>query len=82
MEKYTLYVIKNILQIRKSQQDIKVDRNLRNTTKNHLIKMKIFDNNKSQASDISKNDEKKEEQNIDIFNIDFYSHVVAIMYIQ
>ena len=55
---------------------------MRNTTKNHLIKMKIFDNNKSQASDISKNDEKKEEQNIDIFNIDFYSHVVAIMYIQ
>lgn len=60
---------------------MKLDRNLRNATKNHLIEIELFNNNKSQASNIEENGKKKKEENIDIFIADSYFHTVIIAYI-
>lgn len=42
LEKYTLCIAKNILQIKKSQLDAKLDKDLQNATKNYVIETKIF----------------------------------------
>lgn len=78
MEKYALYLVKNIFQIRKHPKNIKLDRNLKNITKKHLIDLKIFDNDKNQISDIKKDKKERDKKVINIPTVDLYSYAFAI----
>lgn len=78
LKKYAFYIAKNLFQIRKSQQDGKLDRDLRNVVKKHLIKIEIFDDDKSQAGNIKEDDKKKDKENIYISTADSYSYAVPI----
>lgn len=78
MEKYILYVTKNIHQIRKSPLDTKLDKNLRNTLKNYAIDTKMFDDEDIKADNREADIEKKDKSNIDLFMADSYSHAVTI----
>ena len=72
---------KNIFQIRKSQQDAKLNKNLRNAAKNHLTEMEMLDADKSQVGDIREKDEEKDEENIYVPTTDSYFYVVTMIYI-
>ncbi len=78
MEKYALYAAKNILQIRKSQLDAKLDRDLRNAAKNHAMETEMFDGEDTNADDKEEDIEEEGEENIDLPMADSYSHAVAI----
>lgn len=43
--------------------------------------MEMLNSDKSQANNIGKNNEKKDEENINVFIADLYSYAIAIMYI-
>lgn len=79
MEEYVLYATKNILQIRKSQQDTKLDRDLQNVAKNYIIEINIFIDDENNTNDIKENIEKKDGENLDLPMADSYSHTVPIM---
>lgn len=51
---------------------------MRNTAKNHSIEMEMLDGNESQAGNIGEDDEKEDEENIDISIADSYSHAVVM----
>lgn len=62
MEKYALYAAKNILQFRKNQDDIKLNRGLQEAIKKYIIE-KSFSNNddvviKDEEEWLNKNDKK------------------------
>lgn len=79
LKKYTYYAIKNILQIKKSQLDIKLDRDLRNAINNHqVVDAKIFDNENNNTNDRKKKGKEEPEDNINMPTTDFYSYIVAI----
>lgn len=78
MEGYTLYVAKNIFQIRKSQLNAKLDKDLQNTAKNHTIKTKIFDDKNTNLNNWEEDIEKQEENNIDLPMADTYLYTVTI----
>lgn len=46
--------MKNIFQIRKSELNAKLNRDLYSVTKNHIIEMKIFDDKRTNADDRKK----------------------------
>ncbi len=82
MEKYAQYAVKNILQIRKSQLDVKLDRNLRNAASIHQVAdVEMFNNEEKNDDDREKEGEEEPEDNIDIPTADSYSHTVAIIHI-
>lgn len=43
MEKYVLYIAKNIFQIKKNQLDAKPEKDLQNAAKNYVMETKMFD---------------------------------------
>lgn len=61
-----IYTAKNILQIRKCQEDVNLDKNLQNAAKNRLMNMKIYDNDKSQVGNIKEDGEKRDKKDINI----------------
>ena len=79
MEEYLLYVINNILQIRKSQQDAKLDKDLWNVVKNHSMEIEILNGDKSQTGDIGEDDKEEDNENIDLPTADLYSHAAVMM---
>ncbi len=81
MEEYTQYVAKNILQIRKSQLDAKLDRDLRNAARNHQVAdAKIFNGNDNNDDVREKKGEKELEDNIDVSTADLYLHAIVIIH--
>lgn len=64
MKEYALYATKNIFQIRESQLDAKLDKDLQNFTKNHVIEMEILDNENTDADDRKANIKEKSKENI------------------
>lgn len=55
MKKYILYAAKNISQLRKSQVNIKLNKNMRNAAKKHIIKANLLEkkyiNSENKAED-------------------------------
>lgn len=55
MKKYILYTVKNISQLRKSQVNIKLNKNMRNAAKKHIIKANLLEkkdvNSENKAED-------------------------------
>lgn len=47
-----MYTAKNVFQIKKSQQDAKLDRDFQNTAKNEMMEVEIFDIDDSSTDDI------------------------------
>lgn len=79
---YILFVIKNILQIKNSQIDTKLDKDFWKATNKHVIKVDLF-NGKSVNID---NEEdvlrEKNREDLDMFNTNSYLYVVTIVYIE
>lgn len=78
MKKYALYTARNIFQIRKSHEDAKLNRDLRNVAKIYLKNIKIFDNDESQIGNIKKDEEKRDKEDINVLTSDLYSYTIAI----
>ena len=78
MEEYALYAAKNILSIRKSQQDAKLDRDLQNATKNKTIEPDVFNGNDSNDDNIEEDLEEGDGENLDLPTANSYSHAVAM----
>ena len=78
MEEYALYAVKSIFQIRKSQQNIKLDRDLWSTAKNYSMDIEIFDSDENQVNYINENRKKRDKKDIDNLTTDLYSCAVAI----
>lgn len=81
LEKYLLYIAKNIFQRKKSQQNIKLNRNLRNIAKKFIIDIEIFDSNKINSDNIEEDIEEKDKENLELFTTNSYLHMIAITYI-
>lgn len=81
LEKYILYTTKDIFQIKKSQQDTKLDRDLQNAAKNYIIKAEIFDTDNNSADGIEKDVEKGDEEILDLPIIKLYLDEIIITYI-
>lgn len=81
MEEYVLYAAKNILQIKKSQQNTKLDRDVQNAIKNHIIEIEIFDSNNTNANNLEEDNGEGDEENIDLPIIDLYSYVIVMTHI-
>lgn len=80
LEEYAQYAAKNILQIKKSQLDAKLDRNLRNVVKNRqTTDVDTFNNEDNNADDREKEGEEEQENDMDLPTADSYSHVVVII---
>lgn len=80
LEEYAQYAAKNILQIKKSQLDAKLDRNLRNAAKNRqATDVDTFNNEDNNADDREKEGEEEQENDMDVPTVDSYSHVVVII---
>lgn len=73
-----MYATKNILQIRKSQQDARLDRDLRNTAKNPIIETDIINSNDSNANEIEEDLEEEDRENLELSTANSYSHAVII----
>lgn len=80
LEEYVLYITKNILQIRNSQEDAKLCRDLRNAARNHLIDIEIYDGNESQVDNIKEDRDEGDKEDIDVSIMDLFSHAVAMIY--
>lgn len=80
LEKYTLYAAKNIFQIRKSQENAKLDRDLQNAIKNFIIKPERFDVNNGNTNGIKKDIEKKYGETLDFFIAQLYSYIITKIY--
>lgn len=78
MEEYALYTAKNVLQIRKSLLDAKLDRDLRNAAKNHAMETEMFDGENTNSDNRKKDIEKEDKVNIDLPTANTYSHAVVI----
>lgn len=75
MEKYTLYIAKNIFQLRKSQVNIKLDRDLQNMAKKHVMEVNLLDDENVNFENKAKNLEVKDENDINISTTDLYLYV-------
>ncbi len=79
MEKYAQYAAKNILQIRKSQLDTKLNRDLKNAARNYQAADAEMINDEDNNNDNrEKEGEEEPEDDIDVPIANSYSHVVAI----
>ncbi len=79
LEEYTQYTAKHILQIKKSQLDAKLHRDLRNVARNHqAADVEIFNGEDNNDDDREEEGEEELENNIDVPTADSYSHAVAI----
>lgn len=66
--------------MRKSQLDVKLDKDLQNTAKNHPIKTKIFDSEDISANNRQEDIEEQDKKNINLLILDLYSYITAITY--
>ena len=64
--------------MRKSQQDVKLDRELRNVVKNPKIKSDIFDGNDSNDDNIEEDLKEKDGESFDLLMANSYSHTIAM----
>lgn len=80
LKEYTLYAIKNIIQIRKSQQDAKLDWDLENIVKNSIIETDIFVDGENNAYDMEKDIEEEDGKNLDLSAIDLYTYIATMTY--
>lgn len=78
MEEYILYATKNIFQIRKSQEDIKIDIDLQDIIKNATIETNIFMDNNSNTNIIKEDIEEENKKILELLIADSYSNVVAM----
>lgn len=67
--------------MRKIQQDVKLDKDLRNIMRNYPIEMEKLDDDKSLGDYIEKDGEKEDEENINVPTADLYSHTVTMIQI-
>lgn len=82
MEEYALYAAKNIFQIKKSQLEAKLDKNLQNAAKNYAMKTKMIDSEDINPNNREKDIEEEDKDNIYVPTADTYSHAVAIMHMR
>lgn len=66
LEEYILYATKNIFQIKKIQQDAKLNRDLRNAAKNLIIEPDIFDSNDSNDYNVKEDLEEENGENLEL----------------
>ncbi len=79
MEKYAQYAAKNILQISKSQLDAKLNRDLRNVTRNYqAADAKMFDGEDNNDDNREEEGEEEPEDDINVPTADSYSYAVII----
>lgn len=78
LEEYELYAAKNILQLRKSQVDAKLNRDLWNTAKEHVIEANLLEDEDVNSENEVENLDVEDKDNIDMSTTDSYSHVIII----
>ncbi len=79
MEEYVKYAAKNILQIRKSQLDAKLDRDLRNAARNYqATDVEIFNGEDNNDDNRKKEGEEEPEDDIDVPTANSYLYAVGI----
>lgn len=80
LKEYILYVAKNIFQIWKSWINAKLDKDLQNVAKNHIIEIEMFHSKDINSDDREKNIEEKDKDNIDLPIADIYLYTITIMH--
>lgn len=78
MEYYTLYAVRNIFQLKKSQVDVKLNRGLRNVAKKYVIEKNLLGNEDVNSKNKAEDLEVKDEKNIAMSTTDSYSYAVTI----